>query len=109
MLLYVHFIYLLLFLSMDTFEFLPSFGFPGDSNDRESACNAGNPGSLGRGDPLEKGVATHSGILAWEIPWTEEPGKLQSMASQRVGHNWATDTLAIVNKAAMNISVQVTL
>ena len=74
MLLYVHFIYLLLFLSVDTFELLPSFGFPGDSNDRESACSAGNPGSLGRGDPLEKGVATHSGILAWEIPWTKEPG-----------------------------------
>ena len=54
-------------------------------------------------------MATHSGILAWEIPWTKEPGKLQSMASQRVGHNWATNTLAVVNKAAVNISVQVTL
>ena len=36
-------------------------------------------------DPLEKGMATHSSILAWEIPWTEEPGRLQSMGSQRVG------------------------
>ena len=43
--------------------------------------------SLGQEDPLEKGVATHSSILAWEIPWTEEPGRLQSMRSQRVGHN----------------------
>ena len=42
--------------------------------------------SLGRKDPLEKGMATHSGILAWRIPWTEEPGGLQSMGSQRVGH-----------------------
>jgi len=40
--------------------------------------------SLGRGDPLEKGMATHSSILAWRIPWTEEPGGLQSMGSQRV-------------------------
>ena len=43
--------------------------------------------SLGREDPLEKGVATHSGILAWKIPWTEEPGGLQSTGLQRVGHN----------------------
>ena len=42
---------------------------------------------LGQEDPLEKEVATHSSILAWEIPWTEEPGRLQSMGSQRVGHN----------------------
>ena len=43
--------------------------------------------SLDREDPLEKGMTTHSRILAWEIPWTEEPGGLQSMGSQRVGHN----------------------
>ena len=43
--------------------------------------------SLGWEDPLQKGMATHSGILAWRIPWTEEPGKLQSMGSQRVGHD----------------------
>ena len=46
--------------------------------------------SLGQEDPLEKGMATHSSILAWEIPRTEEPGGLQSMRSQRVRHNWAT-------------------
>ena len=46
--------------------------------------------SLGQEDPLEKEMATHSSILAWKIPWTEEPGRLQSMASQRVGHDWAT-------------------
>ena len=43
--------------------------------------------SLGREDPLEKGMATHSSILAWEIPWTEEPGELQSMGLYRVGHD----------------------
>ena len=48
--------------------------------------------SLGQKDPLEKEVATHSSILAWRIPWTEQPGRLQSMGSQRVGHDWATNT-----------------
>ena len=43
--------------------------------------------SLGWEDPLEKGTATHSSILTWRIPWTEEPGKLQSMGSKRVRHN----------------------
>ena len=46
--------------------------------------------SLGWEDPLDKGVATHSGILSWRIPWAEEPDGLQSMGSQRVGHNWVT-------------------
>ena len=43
--------------------------------------------SLGWEDPLEKGMAAHASILAWKIPWSEEPDKLQSMGSQRVGHN----------------------
>ena len=43
--------------------------------------------TLGREDPLEKEMATHSSILAWRIPWKEEPGGLQSTGSQRVGHN----------------------
>ena len=43
--------------------------------------------SLGWKDPLEKGVATHSSILTWRVPWTEEPGGLQSMGSQRVRHD----------------------
>ena len=97
-------------------------GCPGGSAGKESACNAGDPGSipgsgssrrrdqlhtpvflgfpdgsdgkesiamwdicvqsLGREDPLEEGMATHSSILAWSIPWTEEPGRLQSLGSQ---------------------------
>ena len=44
--------------------------------------------SLGWKDPLEKGIATHSSVLAWEIPWTEETGSLKSMGSQRVRHDW---------------------
>ena len=47
---------------------------------------------LGQEDPLEKGMASHSSILAWEIPWTEESGGLQSMGLQKVGHDWAADT-----------------
>ena len=48
--------------------------------------------SLGREDPLEEGMATHSSSLAWRIPWTEEPGGLQSMGLQRVGHEWVTNS-----------------
>ena len=47
--------------------------------------------SLGQEDALEKGMATHSGILAWSIPWTEEPGAPQSMGWQRVRHDWANN------------------
>ena len=48
--------------------------------------------SLGWKDSLEVGMATHSSVLAWRIPWTEEPGGLWSMGSQRVGYDWATNT-----------------
>ena len=54
--------------------------------------------SLGREDPLTKGKATHWSILARRIPWTEEPGGLQSMGSNRVGHDWATNTFAYAYK-----------
>ena len=58
-------------------------GFPGGSEVKASAWNAGDPvRSLGREDPLEKEMATHSSILAWRIPWTQEPGGLQSTGSQ---------------------------
>ena len=59
----------------------------------KSACNVGDPvQSLRREDPLQKGMAAHSSILAWKYPWTEEHGGLQSMGSQTVGHNWTTNT-----------------
>ena len=108
-------------------------GFPSGSAGKESACNAGDPGSIpgsrrsaGEGisyllqcswaslvaqmvknlpamqetqlssldqkDPLEKGMATYSSILAWRIAWSEEPGGLQLMGSQRVGHDGVTNT-----------------
>ena len=63
----------------------------GSSDGKESACYAGDPvQSLGPEGPLEKEMATHSGILDWRIPWTGEPGGLQSMGSQRVQHKRAT-------------------
>ena len=67
--------------------------FPVGASSKELLANAGHvrdAGSinrLGREDPLEEGIATHSSILAWRIPWTEEPGRLQSRGSQRVGHD----------------------
>ena len=54
--------------------------------------------SLGWEDPLEKEMATHSNILTWRIPWREEPGRLQSMGSQRVGHDWATSLLHPISR-----------
>ena len=58
---------------------------PCGSDGKASAYNVGEPGSIpDRKDLLERATATHSSILAWKIPWTEEPGRLQSMGSQRV-------------------------
>ena len=93
--------------------------FPGSSAGKKSTCNAGDPSwitgsgrspeegvaqmvknlppvwdtwvqSLVWEDPLEEGIATHSSILAWRLPWTEEPGRLQPMGLQRIGHEWVT-------------------
>ena len=50
--------------------------------------------SLGWDYPLEKGMATHSSVLAWRIPWPEEPGRVQSLGSQRVRHDWVTNTFS---------------
>ena len=62
--------------------------FPGGSEVKESTFSAGDLGSIPElGRSLEKEVASHSSILAWRIPWWEEPGRLQSMGSQRVRHN----------------------
>ena len=65
--------------------------FPGSASGKESACQCRRHEtwvrSLGWEEPLEKEIATHSNILAWKLPWTEEPGGLQSMGSQRVGHD----------------------
>ena len=63
------------------------WGVPSGSDGKVSACNAGGTGSiLGWKDPLEKEMVIHSSTLTWKIPWTEEPGGLQSMGSLSVGH-----------------------
>ena len=74
-------------------SFTESEGFPGGASGKEPACQCRMPvqkmhvGSVGQEDPLEEGIATHSGILPWRILWTEEPGGLQSRGSERVGHD----------------------
>ena len=82
-------------------------GFPGGSDGKESACNVGDLGSiprLGRSPGEGKGN-THSSIPAWRIPWTEEPGRVQSMGSQRVGPDGATFTFSsITDSVDMNLS-----
>ena len=66
-------------------------GFTGGSLIKNLPADAGDVGLiLGQDDPLEEEMATHSSILAWRIPWTGEPGRLQSMGSQRARHDLAT-------------------
>ena len=78
-----------------------TWGFPGGASGKEPALTGSaitdTVGTLGWEDPLEEGMASYLGILAWRIPWTEKPGRLQSTGSQRGGHNWSdlTDTLTI--------------
>ena len=66
-------------------------GFPGGSVVKNLPASSGDIGdvvlSLDKEDPVEEQMTTYSSILAWRIPWTEEPGRLQSIGSQRVGHN----------------------
>ena len=69
---------------------IPGLGrsFPGGSEGKASAYNTGDTGSIpGSGRSSGEGMATHSSTLAWKIPWMEKPGRLQSMGSQRVGHD----------------------
>ena len=89
----------------EIFFYIGKKGFPSGSNGKESACNAGDPGSIpGLGVLLEMGMATHSRILAWRIPWTEEPGRLQSIGSQRVRHNWTTEHAHVIEMNSMEYS-----
>ena len=71
--------------------YLIFWGFLDDTSGKDHlAMQEKQVWSLGQEDPLEKELATHSSILAWKIPLTEEPGRLQSKGSWRVGHDWAT-------------------
>ena len=74
-----------------------SLVFSGGSDSKESACNAGDLGLIPRlGKSPGKGMASHSSILVWRVLWTEEPGRLQSMGSQRIGHDSATFTFILL-------------
>ena len=74
------------------------------SEGKASDCNAGDLGLIpGLGRSLEKEMATHSSILPWRIPWTEEPGGLQSTGSQRAGHDWVT-SLSFLSPLAVPLS-----
>ena len=71
-------------------------GFPGVSDGKESACNAGDPGSIpGSGKSPGEGHGNPPSTLAWRIPWTEEPGGPQSIELQRGGHNYMTEQLTL--------------
>ena len=82
------------------------WGFPGGSDSKAvnhwPATRETRLRSLGREDPLEKEMATHSSTLAWKMPWMEEPGRLQSMRSQRVVHSWVT-SLSHASKVMLKI------
>ena len=79
-------------------------GFPGGASGKEPTCQCRRHKrqiwSLGWEDPLEEGMAAHSSILTWRIPWTEKPGGLQFIGSKRIGHNWNDlahmDTLVVI-------------
>ena len=65
-------------------------GFPSVSAVKNLPANARDTGSiLGWGESLEEGTATHVSVLAWKIPWTEKPGRLQSIGLQRIGNKWS--------------------
>ena len=77
------------------------------SDGKKSACNSGDPCSIpGSGKPLEKEMATHASILAWRIPRTDEPDKLQSMGWQRIRHDWATNTFTFCTYTWIFITLQ---
>ena len=85
-------------------------GFPGDSGGKESPATRETwIQSLGWEEPLEKEMATHSSILAWITPWTEEPGGLQSMRSQRVRHDTAQHSYRHISQATVSMSALSTL
>ena len=80
------------------------WGFLGGTSGKEPSCQCRSHRRHGfdpwvGNDPLEEGMAVHSSILAWRIPWTEEPGGQQSIGSQKVGHNWSDSahTIIIIN------------
>ena len=82
-----------IYLRVELLGHMITLDFPGGSDTKESACSTGDLSSIpGSGRSLEKGMATHSSILAWRIPWIEEPDRLQSTGLPRVRYDWAANT-----------------
>ena len=87
---------------METWSFYQTLSLfalclPGGSDSKEFACNAGDPDSIPRlGRFPGERMATHSSVLAWRVPWTEEPGGLESTESQKGKHDWVTNTTNII-------------
>ena len=77
----------------------PLSTFSDGSAVKKYACNAGDVGDLGWEDPPEEEMATHSSILAWETPWTEEPSGLQSIVLEGIRHDWETGRLSETERA----------
>ena len=69
-----------------------SLDLPFSSEGRASACNAGDSGSIPVSEDTMEEMATHPTILVWRIPWTEEPGGVQFVGSQSIGHDWVINT-----------------
>ena len=80
-------------------------GFPGSSDGRESAVQDTWVWSLGWEDPLEKGMTTHSSILVWRIPWTEDLDRLQSTGWEKARHSWVTNTFILFSIVAVSIYI----
>ena len=78
-------------------------GFPGGSDHKESACNAGDLGLIPWSGRSAREGTGDSSILAWRIPWTEEPGPLQSMRSKRVRHTWETNGTFLMAQQVKNL------
>ena len=77
-----------------------TWGFPGGSDTKDSACNVGDLGSIsGLGRYPGEGSGNPLHYSCWRIPWTEEPGGLQSVGSQRVGHNWVAFTFNVITRS----------
>ena len=83
-------------------------GLPYGSDNKESDCNAGDQGSIfAQEDRLQKGMATHSHILVWRIPWIEEPRGLSSRGSRGVRQDWTTDTFFFIHPVHYGVCLNV--
>ena len=101
-----------MYVSMFVYIYVCNWGFPSDSVVKEShlpmqEMQKTQVWSLGQEGPLEEEMATHSSILVGNLPWTEEPGRLQSVELQRVGYNWETEHTRMSITEYMGLCVRI--